>query len=75
MQKATTMQQLNDKLAAAAQAFYNDSFNLNKQNCHFIEGTLGDIATFYDSKRIPLSGEKRAKMQGQFPYYGAVSVV
>lgn len=69
------LEQLNDKLAAAAQAFYNDSFNLNKQNCHFIEGTLGDIATFYDSKRIPLSGEKRAKMQGQFPYYGAVSVV
>lgn len=73
--RISQLERLNDKLAAAAQAFYNDSFNLNKQNCHFIEGTLGDIATFYDSKRIPLSGEKRAKMQGQFPYYGAVSVV
>jgi|GEM_PF-272021 len=38
-------------------------------------GTLGDVCIIHDHKRIPLSGAERAKRQGDFPYYGAASVM
>ncbi len=37
--------------------------------------TLGDISTCYDSKRIPLSNRERAERQGNYPYYGATSIM
>jgi len=36
---------------------------------------LGDFVDIFDSKRIPLSSSQRAKMQGQYPYYGATSIM
>lgn len=36
---------------------------------------LGDICQVLDSRRKPLSGEQRLKMQGDYPYYGAMSIV
>ena len=36
---------------------------------------LGDIVVFEDSKRIPLSNQERSLRQGQYPYYGATSVM
>lgn len=37
-------------------------------------GTVGEIIEAHDSKRIPLSGAERAKMQTKvYPYYGAAS--
>ena len=39
-------------------------------------GTVGDIVEIHDSKRIPLSGAQRAKMEKQiYPYYGAASLM
>lgn len=36
---------------------------------------LGDMCQVLDSRRKPLSGEQRLKMQGEYPYYGAMSIV
>ena len=38
-------------------------------------GDLGDVITLYDSKRVPLSGNIRGKMDKIYPYYGAASLM
>lgn len=39
-------------------------------------GTVGEIVEIHDSKRIPLSGAQRAKMEKRiYPYYGAASLM
>ena len=38
-------------------------------------GSLGEIITILDSKRIPLSSTERAKRQGIYPYFGATSIM
>jgi type I restriction enzyme S subunit len=37
--------------------------------------SIGDVSVNYDSKRVPVSGNDRAKRKGAFPYYGATGVV
>lgn len=37
--------------------------------------SLGDLADFYDSQRVPLSTMVRSTRQGEFPYYGASGVI
>jgi type I restriction enzyme S subunit len=39
------------------------------------ETTLGSVAQFLNSSRIPISKAERAKRQGEFPYYGATGVL
>jgi type I restriction enzyme S subunit len=36
---------------------------------------LGEIVENFDSKRIPLSSIQRAKMKGEYPYYGAAGII
>ncbi len=36
---------------------------------------LGDIADFFDGKRIPIESAERQAMQGNYPYYGASGVI
>ena len=38
-------------------------------------GTVGDIIQLYDSKRVPLSGAKRDRMEKLYPYYGATPLM
>lgn len=38
-------------------------------------GTVSEIIEFHDSKRIPLSGAQREKMDKVYPYYGATSLM
>lgn len=38
-------------------------------------GTVDDIITIHDSKRIPLSGAERSHMEKLYPYYGASSLM
>lgn len=38
-------------------------------------GKLGDVIEIFDSKRIPLASDVRAKRKGKFPYYGATSIM
>lgn len=37
--------------------------------------SLRDVVAILDSKRIPLSGQDRAKRQGAYPYYGAAALM
>jgi len=39
------------------------------------EKKLEDVSKFYDGKRKPIKSSDRAKMQGQYPYYGASGVI
>jgi type I restriction enzyme S subunit len=36
---------------------------------------LGELVENFDSKRIPLSSIQRAKIKGEYPYYGAAGVI
>lgn len=36
---------------------------------------LGDVIDIFDSKRVPLSNREREQRKGEFPYYGAASVM
>jgi type I restriction enzyme S subunit len=38
-------------------------------------GTVRDVCSIFDSKRIPLSGRERAERQGPYPYYGAAALM
>lgn len=38
-------------------------------------GILGEIVKNFDSKRIPVSSQERAKRKGIYPYYGAASLM
>ncbi|MEG0034737.1 MAG: restriction endonuclease subunit S [Bacilli bacterium] len=38
-------------------------------------GTVGEIIELHDSKRIPLSSSQRGKMDKNYPYYGATSLM
>jgi type I restriction enzyme, S subunit len=36
---------------------------------------LGDFIDIFDSRRVPLSGKRRAERQGPYPYHGAAGVM
>lgn len=38
-------------------------------------GSLKEAVSIFDSKRIPLAGQDRAKRQGPYPYYGAAALM
>lgn len=67
------------KLEEAAQALYRKMFvdNINPENLPegWRMGTLGEVAEILDYKRRPLSSEERAEMKGNYPYYGAMSII
>ena len=53
--------------------FKSSSFGLIPENWNV--GKLGDVIELLDSKRIPLSGQKRENMEKIYPYYGAASLM
>lgn len=73
---------LNNNLEQQAKALYKDWFfdfspfstEGNLPNGWRL-GTVGDIIQLHDSKRVPLSGSERDKMEKIFPYYGATSLM
>ena len=71
--------QMIQHLEATAQALYRKTFvdNIDKENLPegWRMGTLGEIATCLDYKRKPLSEDERKPIKGDYPYYGAMSVV
>lgn len=71
--------QMIQHLKATAQALYRKTFvdNIDKENLPegWRIGTLGEIATCLDYKRKPLSEDERKPIKGDYPYYGAMSVV
>ena len=70
---------INDNLLAQAQMLYKQFFPYSVQDDlpdGWRIGTVGEIIEIHDSKRIPLSGADRAKMEKKiYPYYGAASLM
>lgn len=73
------IQTVNDNLLAQAQTLYKQFFPYSVQDDlpdGWRIGTVGEIIEIHDSKRIPLSGADRAKMEKKiYPYYGAASLM
>lgn len=72
-------QKINDNLLAQAQTLYKQFFPYGVQDDlpdGWRIGTVGEIIEIHDSKRIPLSGADRSKMEKKiYPYYGAASLM
>ena len=70
---------INDNLLQQAQAIYGKLFPYAVADdlpAGWRVGTVGEIVEIHDSKRIPLSGAQRAKMEKRiYPYYGAASLM
>lgn len=67
------------KLEETAQTIYRKMFvdGIDKNNLPegWRMGTLGEIANILDYKRKPLSAEQRALIKGEYPYFGAMSII
>ena len=78
-EKITLNNRINDNLLAQAQTLYKQFFPYSVQDDlpdGWRIGTVGEIIEIHDSKRIPLSGADRAKMEKKiYPYYGAASLM
>nr|WP_110436546.1 restriction endonuclease subunit S [Butyricicoccus sp. GAM44] len=78
-EKIALNDRINDNLLAQAQTLYKQFFPYSVQDDlpdGWRIGTVGEIIEIHDSKRIPLSGADRAKMEKRiYPYYGAASLM
>ena len=78
-QRIQTNTKINDNLLEQAQALYNQCFPYRVNDdlpMGWRIGTVGEIIEIHDSKRIPLSGAERAKMEKKtYPYYGAAALM
>ena len=72
-------EQINDNLQQQAQALYKHYFPYSVGDelpDGWRIGSVGEIIEIHDSKRIPLSGAERAKMEKKtYPYYGAAALM
>lgn len=70
---------VNDNLQQQAAVLYGKCFPYATSDnlpAGWRVGTIGEIVEIHDSKRIPLSGAQRAKMEKRiYPYYGAASLM
>ena len=70
---------INDNLQQQAQALYKHYFPYSVGDelpDGWRIGLVGEIIEIHDSKRIPLSGAERAKMEKKtYPYYGAAALM
>lgn len=78
-QKIALNNQINDNLQQQATALYGKYFPYTVTDelpAGWRVGTVGEIVEIHDSKRIPLSGAQREKMEKRiYPYYGAASLM
>ena len=67
------------RLEETAQTLYRKMFvdGIDKDNLPegWRIGTLGDVAHILDYKRKPLSAEQRTLIKGEYPYFGAMSII
>ena len=77
--KLIVNKEINDNLLDQAQTLYKQHFPYSVQDDlpdGWRIGTVGEIIEIHDSKRIPLSGADRMKMEKKiYPYYGAASLM
>lgn len=78
-EKIIANEKVNDNLQRQASALYGKYFPYAVTDdlpAGWRVGTVGEIVELHDSKRIPLSGAQRAKMEKRiYPYYGAASLM
>ena len=78
-EKIALNSKINDNLQQQASALYGKFFPYNISDelpAGWRVGTVGEIVEIHDSKRIPLSGAQREKMEKRiYPYYGAASLM
>ena len=71
--------EINDNLQRQAQALYKHYFPYSVGDelpDGWRIGSVGEIIEIHDSKRIPLSGAERVKMEKKiYPYYGAAALM
>lgn len=71
-------EQINKNLYEQAQLLFKSRFfDIDYDNlpAGWHIGTVEEIIELHDSKRIPLSGPARQKMEKKYPYYGATSLM
>ena len=75
-------ERINNNLEQQAKALYKDWFfdfspfsTKGNLPVGWHLGTVGYIIQLHDSKRVPLSGSERDKMEKIYPYYGATSLM
>ena len=77
--KIANITEINDNLQQQAATLYGKYFPYTVTDdlpAGWCVGTVGEIVEIHDSKRIPLSGAQRAKMEKRiYPYYGAASLM
>lgn len=77
--KMAINEKINNNLEQQATALYGEHFpytTTDELPTGWRVGTVGEIVEIHDSKRIPLSGAQRAKMEKRiYPYYGAASLM
>lgn len=77
--KIALNEEINDNLQQQASILYGKYFPYAVTDdlpAGWRVGTVGEIVEIHDSKRIPLSGAQRAKMEKRiYPYYGAASLM
>lgn len=78
-EKIAANTRINDNLQQQASALYEKYFPYavtDELPAGWRVGTVGEIVEIHDSKRIPLSGAQREKMEKRiYPYYGAASLM
>lgn len=78
-EKISINRAINDNLQQQAQVLFKESFPYSVDDVlpdGWRVGNVGEIIEIHDSKRIPLSGAERAKMEKRiYPYYGAASLM
>jgi len=62
--------QLNDYLIKLATIIFESALS---EECNILK--FGEITTLEDSKRVPLNSRDREKRKGNYPYYGATSIM
>ena len=63
-------QRLNDYLIKLATIIFESALS---EECNILK--FGEITTLEDSKRVPLNSRDREKRKGNYPYYGATSIM
>lgn len=66
--------ELNNRLISSLYSL-GDAFYEKIQSGNSKTVTLKDVSINYDKKRIPLSSRQREERRGEFPYYGATSIL
>lgn len=63
----------NNNLLQLGDLIYNNFFNDSKNDWNV--KTLKEISNNFDSKRKPMSSREREEHKGNYPYYGATSII